>query len=76
MAKSLGWIRHARGQHIQRVAKINHLMLAAEEEIGRVAGQTHLHKTPIRRWVPRVEQSEIISPNSQDVYLSQSVRNI
>jgi hypothetical protein len=38
--------RHARGQHGQRVAKINHLIQAAAEEIGRVAHQTISKKPP------------------------------
>jgi len=65
MAKSLGWIRHARGQHSQRVAKINHLIQAAAEEIGRVTHQTQLHKPPRKRCVPGVKLGEIIVPNSK-----------
>jgi hypothetical protein len=57
--------RHARGQHSQRVTKINHLIQAAAEEIGRVAHQTHLHKTPRKRCVPGVKLEEIIAPDDQ-----------
>jgi len=38
--------RHARGRHGQGVAKINHLIQAAAEEIGRVAHQTISTKLP------------------------------
>jgi hypothetical protein len=38
--------RHSRGQHGQRVAKINHLIQAAAEEIGRVALQTISARLP------------------------------
>jgi hypothetical protein len=38
--------RHARGQHGQRVAEINHLIQAAAEEIGRVAHQSISTKLP------------------------------
>ena len=57
--------RHAQGQYGQGVAKINHLIQAAAEEIGRVARHTHLHKTPRKQCIPGVKLGEIIAPDGQ-----------
>ena len=43
---------------------------AAAEEIGSVAHQIPLHKTPRKQCIPGVKVGEIIASNSQEVYLN------